>query len=159
MWDYFVLSPRDDSFFIFKCISFNTWKYLCLKEKSAVLIKSVNNSLICEHGANHSWEQNESAPMHLTCVQQSCHSFPLAFCGVTVLWGIMRKAFSTIIPFSCLQAWPQGGQSSPPGAGRASSLWSPLVTWWAPAAPGQQGFGCFPRGSTVSYRCFGGHSF
>lgn len=83
--------------------------------------------------------------MHLTCVQQSCHSYPLAFCGITVLWGIMRKAFSTVIPFSCLQACPEGGQSSHLGASRASLLWSPLVPWWTPSCSRAAGLWLLPQ--------------
>lgn len=82
---------------------------------------------------------------HVGRVQQSCHSYPLAIYGITVLWGIMRKAFSTVIPFSCLQAWPEGGQSSPPGAGRASSLPSPLVPWWAPSCSRAAGLRLLPQ--------------
>lgn len=113
MWDYFVLSPIDDSFFIFRCVSFNAWKYLCLRQKSAVLGKPMNNSLICEHGANNAEGWHQSTHMHLTwaecsSVMQSYYSYPLAFCEIPILRCLMWKAVSTVISFSSLQAWPEG---------------------------------------------------
>lgn len=82
-------------------------------------------------------------------VTQSYCSSPLAFCAMTVLRWITRKAFSTVIAFSSPQAWPRGWLE-PPSWGTRSLR---ALRWL-----GEQG--CSPRQEhTVSSGPFGGHSF
>jgi len=74
----------------------------------------MNNSLQCEHGANNAEGGGMRVPTSTlhgqrgSSVRQSYYSDPLAFCGITILRCVMRRAFGTVTPFSSLQAWPEG---------------------------------------------------
>lgn len=123
MWDYFVLSPMDDSFFIFRYLCFNTWKYLCLRQKSAVLRRSMNTSLVCDHGANRAWGWNESAPMH-TSRGQSAAVLPQLSTGFLWNYSIVRdneKSLQHCHSFQ-LPAGMAWGWSELPSWGRQSLL-------------------------------------